>query len=95
MIGVLHDHDTALVAESLRDLEGRELDDETLSGLSTCAMPLGTLPARAEAKLPWRAADQTIAELPLQRIASHQVATRFAFDPRPSLSLRIDVDTRR
>ncbi len=33
--------------------------------------------------------------LPLRRIASHQVATRFGFEPRPAIALRVDVDTRR
>jgi hypothetical protein len=94
-IGVMHDHDTAIVAELLRDDEGDLLDDETLSLLSS-----GNAAERATtdvpaARLHWGTNAKSALQFPLQRIASHQVATRFNFEPKPSIALRVDVDTRR
>jgi hypothetical protein len=47
------------------------------------------------ARLHWGADTRTAIQLPLQRIASHQVAMRFDFEPKPAVAVRIDVDTRR
>lgn len=88
VVGVVHDHDTALVADHLRDDDGDVLDDEAMSrlasasGASTTASPVARLQLGTST-------------LPLHRIASDQVATQFGFETRPSLALRIDVDTRR
>jgi hypothetical protein len=91
-IGVVHDHDTALVADLLRDANGEPLGDE-LSLLS------GGVSADADAPPPaflhWDGGDVPASRLPLHSIASHQVATRFGFEPRPALALRVDLDTRR
>ena len=90
-IGVVHDHDTALVAELLRDDDGNVLDDDVLTRLvesdtATLAAP----------RLRWPRADRDECSLlPLQRIAAHQVPGRFAFEPKPSIALKVDVDTRR
>ena len=97
IIGVLHDHDTAVVADLLRDDGGSLLDEDSLSRLSADA-PAGAgadALSTTEACLHLTMADASTVRLPLQRIASHQVPTRFGFEPRPSLALRIDVDTRR
>lgn len=93
VVGVVHDHDTALVAELLRSDDGDVLDDETITRLSSSLVDAAstTVP---EARLHIRMAQATL-QLPLQRIASHQVATQFGFETRPSLTLRVDVDTRR
>ena len=93
IIGVLHDHDTAVVADLLRDDAGSLLDEDTLSRLS--ADSGADALAATEACLHLAMVDASTVRLPLQRIASHQVPTRFGFEPRPSLALRVDVDTRR
>ncbi len=93
-IGVIHDHDTAILAELLRDPDGALLDDETLSMLSTGGADLAAteLPP---ACLHWDAHTSEALTLPLRRIPSHQVAMRFGFEPKPAVALRVDVDTRR
>ena len=91
-IGVLHDHDTAIVAELLRDDDGALLDDERLSQI-TAADPSGD--DATAVRLEWAADDAAPLRLPLRRIASYQVATRFNFEPKPAQALRVDLDTRR
>jgi hypothetical protein len=86
-IGVLHDHDTALVAEQLRGDGGMLLDDDALASLSS-----GSLTDLPTARLQWR---PDMPALSLRPIASHQVAQRFGFEPNPATALRVDVDTRR
>jgi hypothetical protein len=89
VVGVLHDHDTASIADLLRDPDGAALDDDVLTRL---ASPAHCVTEReAGVRVHWTDA----LALPLQRIASHQVASRFGFEPRPALALRVDVDTRR
>ena len=92
LIGVVHDHDTALVADLLRDGDGEALDDDAITRLA----PLSDEAAHAAptACLQW-STDADAPRLPLQRIASDQVAARFGFEPKPSLALRVDLDTRR
>ena len=92
-VGVIHDHDTTLVTELLRDGGGSALDDESLSRLS---QPSSTalVEAGTAAVLGWPTPTATLA-LPLQRIASSRVAARFGFEPTPSITMRVDVDTRR
>jgi hypothetical protein len=96
IVGVVHDHDTALLAEQLRDDDGDLLDDETMSRLSS-PLPSSrsgeTETPRAVLYFPSTNAQSL--RLPLQRIASHQVAACFGFEPRPSQALRVDFDTRR
>lgn len=92
VIGVVHDHDTALVAELLRDERGALLDDDTLTRLSSTQL-MESAATDLHARLRWRS-DASL-ELPLQRIAAHQVAMRFDFEPAPAVALRVDVDTRR
>jgi hypothetical protein len=92
VVGVVHDHDTALVAELLRDEQGAPLDDATLSSIST-AQATDFTAMELRARLRWRS-DASL-ELPLQRIAAHQVPLRFDFEPAPAVGLRVDVDTRR
>ncbi len=94
IVGVVHDHDTALVADLLRDADGDVLDDETISRLATAGVAQGA-PTAPEARLHLKLADATSLDLPLLRIASHLVGARFGFEPRPSLALRVDLDTRR
>lgn len=93
IIGVLHDHDTVVVADLLRDEGGALLDDDVLSRMSggDDADTVSTI----EAALHLTMVDGVTIRLPLQRIAARQVATRFGFEPRPSQALRVDVDTRR
>ena len=93
IIGVVHDHDTAVVAELLRDGDGDALDDDALSRLSSSDQ--GSQQTLPEARLYLTTADAALLKLPLQRIASHQVAAQFGFETRPSLALRVDLDTRR
>ena len=90
-IGVVHDHDTALVAELLRDDAGNALEDDVLTRLvETDTATVGT------PRLRWPRADRDeAAVLPLQRIPAHQVPIRFDFEPNPSVALKLDVDTRR
>ena len=127
LIGVVHDHDTALVLDLLRDDAGQALDDEAIARLSTGGASAGSTSVRsfdsstsapkAESSafdppsatsladepaadapavcLQWRSDDDADLRLPLHRIPSHRVAARFGFEPRPSLALRVDVDTRR
>lgn len=95
-VGVLHDHDTALLADLLRDRDGEALDDEAVTRL-TSATPDGAagIARQTGARLHWIAANGAPLALPLQRIAADAVAARFEFEPRPSKVVRIDVDTRR
>lgn len=95
IVGVIHDHDTALVAELLRDDDGGPLDDDAISQLSSNGVNETATTPRAAANVQWMAADATSVLLPLQRIASHRVAARFGFEPRPSTAQRVDLDTRR
>ncbi len=93
LAGVVHDHDTALVAALLRDADGQELGDEAITALG--ANPVDAT-ALAATRLHWlRAPGEAALKLPLQRIASHAVPDRFQFEPHPSLAVRIDLDTRR
>ncbi len=92
-VGVIHDHDTALVAELLRDDEGAVLDDDAITRMSVTDH--GAMAPAKPASLHWTRGDASALRLPLHRIASHQVPLQFGFEPKPSLALRIDVDTRR
>ena len=89
-IGVVHDHDTALVAELLCDVNGEALDDEAIAQLSS-ADPADGGPSP---QLRWTSGDDTLL-LPLRRIAAQDVASRFDFEPRPAETMRADIDTRR
>lgn len=89
-IGVIHDHDTGLVTELLRDADGRPLDDDALVRLSSSRV----VESGSGTMLRWHAPTSTI-DLPVQRIATGEVAARFGFDARPSQTMRVDVDTRR
>ena len=89
-IGVIHDHDTALVAELLRDDDGETIADDVLARLTS--VPVAD--AVTGTTLRWPTPTATLA-LPLRRIATTQVATRFGFDAQPSVTVRVDVDTRR
>ena len=92
VIGVVHDHDTALIADLLRDANDEPLDEDVLTRMSS---PAGCVAeSEASVRLHWATPAETLA-LPLQRIGSHQVATRFGFEPHPAIALRVDVDTRR
>lgn len=97
-VGVVHDHDTALLAELLRDDHGEPLDDETVGQLAA-ANDSGTRvraePAAPVARLDLPLADATVLRLPVHRIAARNVPVQFGFEPRPSVGLRVDVDTRR
>ena len=95
VVGVVHDHDTAIVAELLRDADGAVLDDDTLSVLSASDPSERATAGIPAARLQWGPVAKTALQLPLQRIASHQVASRFNFEPKPAVALRVDVDTRR
>ncbi len=92
IVGVVHDHDTALLAERLRDDDGEPLDDDAIAALSSPDVIDTAAPA---ATLHFATTATASLALPLQRIASQQVPTRFGFETRPSLALRVDVDTRR
>jgi len=92
VVGVVHDHDTTLIADQLRDDGGTVLDDEAMSLLSSSQFSETAAPV---ACLHFATAATSSLKLPLHRIAAHQVATQFGFEPRPSLALRVDVDTRR
>lgn len=92
-IGVIHDHDTTVVTELLRDERGDPIDDDTLDGLSSL-QPTQYASAAAAAMFRWKAKDGEVV-MPLRRISSGEVPGRFAFEPRPSTVLRVDRDTRR
>ncbi len=92
-VGVIHDHDTALVTELLRDEQGERLDDDRIADLATSDAG-GSDVAAPLARLHWSTAAGTV-ELPLRRIATHRVPARFGFEPKPSIAVRVDVDTRR
>lgn len=95
-IGVLHDHDTALAAELLRDEDGGPLDDETVSRIAANGVDgASSVQAQPVARLHLRMADASTLRLPVHRIAARQVPAQFGFEPHPSASLRVDVDTRR
>ncbi len=97
VIGVVHDHDTALVAELLRDGDGEALDDEAVTRLASSRFEEGSSGLATDVSstcLSWSDGDAAM-RLPLQRIASDRVAARFGFEPTPSTALRVDVDTRR
>ena len=88
-IGVVHDHDTTLLADSLCDENGTALGDDA----DACIAALLSNPADAtpialawplrDAATPARAA----ARFPIARIASADVAKHFGFDPHPAVSL--------
>lgn len=88
--GVVHDHDTALIADLLRDENGDALDDDVMMRLTatrtTTSTPLATLR--------WITSSSTPLAIPLHWIASDAVPARFNFEPRPSMVVRGDVDTR-
>ena len=97
LIGVVHDHDTALVAELLRDADGDALDDDAMTRLASARVTDDSSAAVADVSaisLHWTS-NGAASQLPLQRIASERVAAQFGFEPRPSAALRVDVDTRR
>ena len=89
-VGVVHDHDTALMTELLRDPDGDALDDDALSALTSSSQAT----AADTALLRWQA-PTALVELPLHRVATSIVPTRFGFEPRPSIAMRVDLDTRR
>lgn len=89
VVGVVHDHDTTMLSELLCDADGGALDDETLASLSS-----GEGDALPPVRLRWNT-EPTPLLLPLQRIATAHVPSRFAFEPKPAVALRVDVDTRR
>ena len=91
IVGVVHDHDTALVAERLRDAEGRAIDDDRIASLVGITRPESEPAAYLDLAPP----DRPGPRLPLQWIASDRVAAHFGFEPHPAAALRIDVDTRR
>lgn len=92
-IGVVHDHDTALLTDLLHDDDGGPLDDERITDLSLFD-PDEPVAARSGARVHWATATGVV-ELPVRRIAAHQVAQRFGYEPKPSIAVRVDVDTRR
>lgn len=94
LIGVVHDHDTTLVAELLRDEDGEALDDDAITMLPPTADAAERI-APTVTWLHWKPSGGDVLRLPLQHIASDQVAAQFGFEPTPSRSLRVDVDTRR
>ncbi len=98
LIGVVHDHDTALVAELLRDGDGEALDDDAMTYLASARFADASVTAAPDASaigLHWKSCSGEAVLLPLQRIESDRVAAQFGFEPSPSLALRVDVDTRR
>ncbi len=96
-VGVVHDHDTALIADLLRDEAGDPLDDEAMARLTTRHDDVAPeTVATTTAKLRWvTASGASPLELPLHRIAADAVPARFEFEPRPSIVVPVDVDTRR
>ncbi len=95
-VGVVHHHDTAILVDLLQDDEGRSLDEDSVDRIGETHVNVGTPLAAENARVHFPAVDGDVAiDLPLQRIASHMVPGRFGFEPRPSLALRVDVDTRR
>ncbi len=95
-IGVVHDHDTALIADLLRDDDGDALDDDAMARLTTRHdVAAADAVATTNAKLRWITATSTPLELPLHRIAADAVPARFGFEPRPSIVVPADLDTRR
>ena len=98
LIGVVHDHDTALVVELLRDEDGDALDDEAMTLLASSRFPDSastTTTVASSTSLQWKADGGDAVRLPLHRIASDRVAAQFGFEPTPSKALRVDVNTRR
>lgn len=92
-VGVVHDHDTALIADLLRDEEGDALDDDGMARL-TSKHDAAALDSAAQIRwIPARGAVPLM--LPLQRISADAAPTRFQFEPRPSRTLPVDLDTRR
>ena len=97
LIGVVHDHDTALLADLLRDDGGDALDDEAMTRLTATQLKVSTdASVLTSARLHWvPAKDAAPLALPLHRIATDMVPARFEFEPRPSIVVCVDVDTRR
>ncbi len=95
-VGVVHDHDTALIADLLRDDDGDALDDDAMALLTARHdVAVREVGATTTAKLRWITATSTPLELPLHRIAADAVPDRFGFEPRPSVVVPADLDTRR
>ena len=95
-VGVVHDHDTALIADLLRDDDGDALDDDAIALLTTRHdVAAREAVATTAAKLHWITATSTPLKLPLHRIAADAVPDRFGFEQRPSIVVPADVDTRR
>lgn len=89
IVGVLHDHDTALLAAQLCDPDGEELDDDAMTALSE-----DDTSVLQSVRWPWKGRTGRLV-LPLQRIAAEDVPLRFHFEPRPSISVKADLDVRR
>ncbi len=84
-IGVMHDHDSTLLAEWLCDSNGMKLDETVLNEKIALLMNHSTLQSEKTPQLwiRWMNDDHFI--LPLVGIASEAVAARFGFNPNPSL----------
>ena len=88
-IGVVHDHDTTLLADALCDETGKALGDDADACIAALlaspadATPIALAWPQRDAATPARAA----ARFPIARIASADVAKRFGFDPHPGASL--------
>lgn len=98
VVGVVHDHDTALMAGLLRDADGAPLDDDVVAQLAAPAeaRASGSAPSTHKPGLCWpRAGDEATRVLPLQRLVAAEAPMRFGFEPRPSRVVRVDVDSRR
>lgn len=99
-VGVVHDHDTALIADLLRDDRGNALDDDAMARLTSKdsgpSSVVASVTVASDVRLHWIPTVGVIPlDLPLQRIATDAVAARFGFEPRPSVTFPVDVDTRR
>ena len=95
-VGLVHDHDTSLMVDLLRDADGNALDADSITRIHDTQVTVATAQAAEDVQVHFPALDGADAlRLPLQRIASHMVPSRFGFEQRPSLALRVDLDTRR
>ena len=87
-IGVVHDHDTTILADALCDENGKALGDDADARIATLlsnpadATPITLAWPQRYTSAPTRAA----ARFPIARIASADVPKRFGFDPHPAVS---------
>ena len=96
-VGVVHDHDTALLADALCDANGKPLGDDAEAYITAL---LSDSADATSLTLAWPTRPGTLAatsraHFRIERIEAGQVASRFGFDPHPAATIKVDLDSRR